>query len=487
MAGKFVESALQDRQSVDIALQGLKSVDVAVVDDIRCEYRAEICQNGEPIATVISSEILSFPLLEQEAETYPDGGLKAYGVIIGSFLGLISNFGIMNSVGVFQTYISSHQLKDTDTSTTSWIFSIYLSLGFMLGVFSGPVFDSLGCRKLLIAGTILSLIGFMTASVSETVYQFILSFSICIGVSSALCIPPLVGVVGHWFMLKRGMATSLATLGGSVGGCVFPILFNYLYPKYGFGWAFRIIGFINFGCNLCSVILLKERFKRPFSSSTENDIMNKQKKFLVASKQLFDFKSLRDLKYSFLIVGVFLTELSLMSMVTYYASYAVVQGFSDSNAFILLTIFNAAGIPGRYLPGLLSDYIGYFNVMILMLIGFDLSMLLLWAPFGHATGVIWAFPILSGFFSSSILSLTPVCLGSICQTDKFGQRYGLLYSIVSIGYLFGIPMCGAVIGDESKARFQTFSILCGCIGLVGTIFWYASRYMIVGNKFNIKI
>lgn len=462
-----------------------QSVDIVLQDNISVEYRAEIYNEGEPITTVVSSEILQLSDSDLEV-TYPDGGWQAYGVIVGSFLGLIANFGVMNSVGAFQTYISQNQLKGTETSTISWIFSIYLSLGFLLGVFSGPVFDSLGCRKLLIAGTILSLVGFMTASVSKTVYQFILSLSVCIGVSNAMCVPPLVGVVGHWFMHKRGMATSLATVGGSVGGCVFPILFRYLYTKYGFGWAFRIIGFITFGCNLCSVFLLKERFKRSFSSN-EDEIMNKQKQFLNASKQLFDLRTLADLKYSFLIAGVFLTELSLMSMLTYYASYAIIQGVSESNAFTLLTIFNAAGIPGRYLPGLLSDYIGYYNVMILMLIGFDLSMLLLWAPFGSNIGVIWAFPVLSGFFSSSILSLTPVCLGSICQTDQFGQRYGLLYSIVSIGYLFGIPMCGAVIGDESKHRFQMFAILCGCICLMGTIFWYASRYMIVGSKMNIKI
>ena len=117
-------------------------------------------------------------------------------------------------------------------------------------------------------------------------------------------------------------------------------------------------------------------------------------------------------------------------MVTYLATYAISKGMTESKSYILLTIFNATGVLGRLVPGILADKFGHFNVMVLMLIGFSLSMLILWLPFGSNHGVLYAFTAICGVFSSSILSLTPVCLGGITPVHKFGQRYGLLYFLL---------------------------------------------------------
>lgn len=57
---------------------------------------------------------------------YPEGGLRAYSVVLGSFIGLVATFGTLNSVGAIQTYVSTHQLAGIKTSTISWIFQFIL-------------------------------------------------------------------------------------------------------------------------------------------------------------------------------------------------------------------------------------------------------------------------------------------------------------------------------------------------------------------------
>lgn len=89
---------------------------------------------------------------------YPEGG-AGWWVVLGSFCGMISTLGTMNSIGVFQAYISTHQLSQYQDSEIAWIFSVYSFLSFFGGVQVGPYFDAKGPRLLVFVGSI-----FMVAS-----------------------------------------------------------------------------------------------------------------------------------------------------------------------------------------------------------------------------------------------------------------------------------------------------------------------------------
>jgi len=92
---------------------------------------------------------------------YPEGGLQAWTVTLGSFCAMFAAFGLLNSVGTLQAYLAEYQLKRYNQATISWIFSIYLFLVFFCGLQVGPIFDSKGPRMLLIAGAILQIISLM--------------------------------------------------------------------------------------------------------------------------------------------------------------------------------------------------------------------------------------------------------------------------------------------------------------------------------------
>lgn len=57
----------------------------------------------------------------------------------------------------------------------------------------------------------------------------------------------------------------------------------------------------------------------------------------------------------------------------------------------------------------------------------------MWYPFGQYLGVLYPFCAILGFGTGTILSLTPVCLGQMCETDKFGVWFGTCYSVASFG------------------------------------------------------
>lgn len=76
------------------------------------------------------------PESPDDHEVYPEGGLAAWLVVFGSFCGLIAALGIMNSLGIFQAYLATHQLAHYNESTIGWIFSVYSFLSFFCGQLS---------------------------------------------------------------------------------------------------------------------------------------------------------------------------------------------------------------------------------------------------------------------------------------------------------------------------------------------------------------
>jgi hypothetical protein len=68
---------------------------------------------------------------------YPDGGIRAWSVVGASFLLVFCTFGLSNGFGIFQTYLSQHQLSNHSQSEIAWIGSVQIFLSFFGGLFSG--------------------------------------------------------------------------------------------------------------------------------------------------------------------------------------------------------------------------------------------------------------------------------------------------------------------------------------------------------------
>ena len=60
---------------------------------------------------------------------YPEGGWKAWSVVIGAWCAMIPSMGLLNSLGTLHAWSTTHQLRDYSESSVGWIFGAY---GFFL-------------------------------------------------------------------------------------------------------------------------------------------------------------------------------------------------------------------------------------------------------------------------------------------------------------------------------------------------------------------
>ncbi|KAL3455203.1 major facilitator superfamily domain-containing protein [Aspergillus heterothallicus] len=411
--------------------------------------------------------------------TYPESGRSAWLVVFGSWCGLTASLGIYNASGVFEAVISKVILPDTAPSTIGWIFSIYAFVTWLCGVQIGPTFDAMGPRALMIVGSVCTLGGIFALSFCTELYQIILSFSFLTGIGSSLLITPAMACVAHWFMTRRGLASGIAFIGAGFGGVLFPLMIQSLLPQVGWGWSIRIMGFILIALCTFSVLFCRARVPpRKGTKTTWRDTLPDPKIFLDGTGVMAATTA-----------GVLFTDLAYFIPITYTPSYYLDrQGLaagdnaltgSAAMAYQLLAILNGSSCVGRLVAGHIADVCGRYNTMVVSLLMCTLSVTCLWLPDilvpapdptstpNHSNTpppLFTLFIVLFGFCSGSNVSLTPICLGQLCDTRDYGRYYASCYTAVAFGVLGSIPIAGGLldaVGEEERRKYWGVAVFAG--------------------------
>ena len=136
---------------------------------------------------------------------------------------------------------------------------MYVFLSFFCGIQIGPIFDAHGPRLLVLAGSICLCLSMFLLGLCTAYWHFMLVFGVLGGVGTSLIFTPALAAISHFFLEKRGYATGLGAMGGSLGGIIFPLTLQRLFPQVGFAWATRVMGFIILACCCVSVSLVRSR------------------------------------------------------------------------------------------------------------------------------------------------------------------------------------------------------------------------------------
>ena len=295
--------------------------------------------------------------------------------------------------------------------------------------------------------------------------------------------------VGHWFLRNRAYATGVATTGGSIGGIMFPLIINAAIPAVGFGWAIRIVGFIALVLLLAGNCLIRARtdiINGTAPSSSNGSVASGKapsldgKKRSAFSAVRIDLTAFKDPRFALTTMGVFMIEWAVFIPITYITSYALAEGLPSKLSYELLAVLNVGSVFGRWLPGLVADRVGRFNIMIITICFCMTTVLGLWLPATYVANIagrkaiLIVFCLLYGFGSGSGISLTPVCVGQICTTREYGTKYGTCYFFVSFATLTGIPIAGQIMAASGSYAGIIYFTAAAYIGAF--VFFGSARY-----------
>ncbi|KAL3479646.1 major facilitator superfamily domain-containing protein [Aspergillus californicus] len=394
---------------------------------------------------------------EPTDEKFPDGGLHAWLVVLGSWCAMVPSMGLLNTIAVLHAWTATHQLTGYSESEIGWIFGTYAFFLYFGAAQIGPIFDSRGVLPVVVPGSIGLIISIFCFSESKEYYQILLSFSVLGGLSSCCLFTTAISAIGHWFDLRRGLATGIACTAGGLGGVFFSLIVLYVGPNLGFAWALRIIGIISTVLCVLACLLLKTRLPPNTKAG-----------------MAVDFRALLEPNYALTTLAIWLVEFAAFIPYAYIVSYGLYVNLDQTLAYLLCVFLNVGAIPGRALPGILADKLGRFNIMSITAIGCAVSTLALWYCSGTNKGAVIAYAVLYGFWSGAAISLTPVCISQVCRMEDYGKRNGTTFTLVSLGTLTGIPMAGA-IQESQGGGFNGLIIFAGVLYLAAAGMFVVAR------------
>lgn len=383
----------------------------------------------------------------------PDGGLHAWLAVLGCCLVLFNCWGLVQAFGAFQSYYTVEILRSYDASAISWIGAVQSFLLPVVGVVTGPIFDQGYLRTLLVLGSCVMVFGIMMLSLSTEYYQIILSQGICLGFGSGVLFTPAIAQVTVLFDKHRALALALATAGVGLGGIVYPIIFDQLEPRIGFGWTTRVIGFVALATLAMATTALswKKTVKKP-------------------PRALFDWSALKEpefITYNFAVFFMFTSYWVPWFYIPLFARFGA--GASASLSFYLLSITNATTIFGRLMTPILQRW---FNPMHLMFGATLLAGTLIWSwiSISELPNFI-TFCIFWGLIAGTMAVLPASGVAMLSPSiNVVGARMGMVWATSAVGVLIGSPIAGAV-SDPRENDFLGGQIYAGVCMLVACAFY----------------
>ena len=400
-----------------------------------------------------------------------DGGLVAWLQVVASFMLFFNSWGLVNTFGAFQSFYETQLLSHHTSSNISWIGSIQAFLLLLVGPLSGPLFDRGYMRTLNVVGTVLIMLGMLMTSISSQYYQIFFAQGICTGLGMGLLFVQSVAILPAYFVKRCALATGISACGSSLGGILYPIVFQQLEPRIGFGWATRVLAFIALATQAIAMVLMRQRPGLATSTSRALVDMSLFTEMPILSFSFSALFAFTGLYMPFYYIGIY--------------SQRKIDGIPHSLLAYLVPLLNLGGVFGRVIVNSLADKMGLLNMFVVT------------CPSAAIAGYGWLsvdsvpklvlFCLFYGAFSGSYTSLQgPTVAMLTANKSRLGSRVGTFCLFPAVGILIGNPVAGALI-DVEKGVFWPAQILCATL-IVGASMWLiTTRYLCASAQILVKI
>ena len=199
-----------------------------------------------------------------------------------------------------------------------------------VGVLSGPLFDSGFLRQLVAGGSFAVVFGLMMTSLCIEYWQVLLAQGLVVGFGCGCLFVPSIAIIPSYFSTRKALAQGLAASGSSLGGVIYPILFQHLQPRIGFGWTVRVLGFVAITTLAVPILYMRQRSKPP------------------TKRKLIDFGAWREAPFILFSIAQFFSFAGLYIPFFYTQLYGLDKAAIDGHlASYLLIFLNAGSFFGR--------------------------------------------------------------------------------------------------------------------------------------------
>ncbi|KAJ8311128.1 hypothetical protein KUTeg_011320 [Tegillarca granosa] len=379
-------------------------------------------------------------------------------VLFAAFLVNVIIDGFTYVFGVLLTHLVEY--FDATRSDTAWVGSLFCAVPLLCGPIANIISKRIGIKYATILGGMIATIGFICASVSDSLISIYLTYGVIAGFGVSMPYLNSVVMVAVYFDKNRGFASGISECGTGVGTFLFAPFLEMCINEYGWRGAILIFAGIISNLIVCGTIFRLQHadFYSENSSSTVDDTLKElsASRFsltvsnrLNKSMHLLSSKFLRDVDFTDDLQMEQNKSQELISSNLELPHYVNCRRFSVSCPNLVCNEIktntkddtsNIFSSPGRKL----IDLSVLRNPIQADIIPFCLSYI--------PTAVVCG---LFGLFSAVVEVTSCVILVHILGIQKLPDAYGINMFLQGIASLIGPPFAGFLY-DVSQSYDNTF-------------------------------
>ena len=340
-------------------------------------------------------------------------------------------------------------------------YSVAIAVFALMMVPAGRMQDKLGPRLVATLGGIFCGIGFILASLGQSLTGMVLGFGILAGAGIGFGYASATPAAVKWFPPARtGLIAGLVVAGFGLASVYIAPLANYLLSAFGIQSTFLILGIAFF----LVVVLLSQLLKNPPAGykAAGNPAPAKAGAAPKAPAAAADYEWTEMVRtpqfYLLWIMFVFGAGAGLMIIGKLAKIVDLQAGIKAGFIFVAMLAVGNAG--GRIVAGVLSDTIDRTWTMFIVFVFQAILMFLLRGL--DTYGTLFLASVLIGFNYGANLSVFPSATKDYFGLKNFGVNYGFVFTAWGVGGILG-PMLSGQIFDTDKNFNTAYLIAAVCL------------------------
>ncbi|KAL9888675.1 monocarboxylate transporter 10 isoform X1 [Glossina fuscipes] len=403
----------------------------------------------------------------------PDGGVRAWSVMVSAFIcnGVI--FGIINTYGVIHSLLTDRLAEQGDTEASSkaaLVGSLTIGTTFLLSPVAGCLTDKIGLRLTTFIGGVLSAGGLLMSSfLTQNIVALYLTYGIMFGLGAALAYTPTLAILGHYFKRYLGKVSGFVTAGSSVFTVILPPGMDYMLKGYGLEATLRMMSLISTFIIMCSFVYKplhpppEPPKKKPGRSKTNmffRSIVNVQiwkcKKYVIWAMCV-----------PIALFGYFVPYVHMMKFVQ-----TAFPGRSENLPVMCIGITSGMG---RLMFGAIADMRGVNRIYLQQLSLVCIGLITLLLPLTSSYVLLIVFTLVMGLFDGCFISLLGPIAYEICGPSGATQAIGFLLGLSSVPLTVGPPVAGKIF--DRTGSYTMPLIMAGIPPIIGSAVMLLIRFV----------
>ncbi|XP_014220710.1 monocarboxylate transporter 10-like [Trichogramma pretiosum] len=396
----------------------------------------------------------------------PDGGVRAWSIMVASFLVNGVLFGIINSYSQIYKELETRLVENKETevaSRASLVGSLTIGTTFFLSFFAGILTDKIGIQKTTFIGGAVAVSGLLLSSfVASKVELLCLTYGIMYGTGASLAYTPSLVILGHYFKRHLGFVNGVVTLGSSTFTIIMPYIIDLLLRETSLETTFKCLAIPT------SIVMLSALMFKPIPGPAAEEQVEKlkKKKFGTMLKEAVNVSIWKRKKY---LVWATVIPIALFGYFIPYVYIAqfVKDEFEGMDDKLPLTCIGISSGIGRLFFGWIADHPRVNRIFLQQFSFFSIGCLTITLAFAKSYHLLLAISLGIGLFDGCFISMIGPIAFDICGSKDASQAIGFLLGMSSIPLTCGPPIAGKI--HDITGSYQLPFLLAGVPPILGSL------------------